>query len=237
MAGECDRCGECCRRSTPALHEEDLKLIGESGGLDLVHLVTFRRGELVHDQVRGVLAPLHEEVVKLRSRPHSWECFFLNEDSGDGAGCGRYEQRPLECKLLLCKNPAPLAEAYATGRITRLDIVGGHGAVAELIAAHEDQCGYEELAAWARRLHLDASNREAAETILAAVHFDARAREILTGRLPEMNEEDRAAVAACCLGRPLAETLSMFGLSIARQEDGAIRLSASGTIHHPAARP
>ncbi len=235
MARECDRCGECCRRSTPALHEEDLALIGGEDGLDLVHLVTFRRGELVHDQVRGVLAPLEQEVVKLRSLQGSWACVFLDRDSG--SDCGRYEARPLECRLLFCKDPSPLAEVYDTGRITRRDITGEQGAVAELIKAHEEQCGYDELAAWARRIHQIASDREAIEAILAAVHFDAQARVLLAQRLPELSDEDRAAVAACCLGRPLTETLSMFGLTAIRQENGTLRLTAAGTIHHPAAQP
>lgn len=236
----CDRCGECCRRSTPALHEEDLALIGGDGGLDLVHLITFRRGELVHDQIRGELVPLEQEVVKLRSMPGGWACIFLLEpESGEEtAGCARYQARPLECRLLLCKDPEPLAEAYDTGRITRQDIVGAEGPIADLIAAHEARCGYEDLAQWARRLHADATDTAAQEAILASVRFDAAARSMLLERLPAMDDADKAAVAACCLGRPLTETIpAMFGLELRKSADGAIHLAARGVIHHPAARP
>ncbi|MFW5734556.1 MAG: YkgJ family cysteine cluster protein [Oceanidesulfovibrio sp.] len=236
MSAECVRCGECCRRSTPALHQEDLDLIGGSDGLDLVHLVTFRRGELVRDQVRGVLAPLDQEVVKLRSARDSWACMFLVDRDGR-AGCARYEARPLECRLLLCKDPRALAEAYGVGRVTRNDIIGPRGRLAELVQAHEAQCGYEELAAFARRFHCDSSDTAAAKALLAAVHFDSRARELVCERLRDKRAEERAAVAACVLGRPLPETMTMFGLAVVEQATGGLGLVARGTSHHPAARP
>ncbi|MEW5773180.1 MAG: YkgJ family cysteine cluster protein [Thermodesulfobacteriota bacterium] len=137
----CDRCGQCCRQGGPALHAEDLPLVRDKV-LTYADLFTLRRGEPARDQFRDRLLPLEAELVKLKGAGDpSWTCVFLQEP----AGCGIYASRPLECRLLSCKDTAALAAAYASGRLGRADILPPGSALAQLAAEHEARCPVPEL--------------------------------------------------------------------------------------------
>lgn len=194
-APTCDRCGRCCRAGGPALHAADLPLVGSRGDrvLTYAHLFTLRRGEPAHDQVQGRLLPLDEEMVKLKAAGDpDWTCVFYQEA---GHGCAIYAHRPLECRLLSCKDTAPLAAAYAQDRLGRADILPPGSALADLAAEHEARCPVPELSRLlAAARSGDAAAAQAAADMLA---YDRAFRAALVDKgLP-------ADVLPFLLGRPL----------------------------------
>lgn len=206
---ECTRCGTCCAKGGPALHMEDLELF-EKGVFQRKDLMTFRRGELVRNNVTGQLEPLQQEIVKLsRRNPSTWTCCFFNVVD---RLCFIYGDRPVECRTLDCWNPDALEDMYAESRVTRFDVVGKDTGLAELVNMHEEKCGYEFLGTIYEKMQEDPA---AKEEFLESVRFDMAFRKVV---------QEKAGVPAAemefLFGRTLAETVHMFGLRIVETEHG-----------------
>lgn len=182
----CIRCGDCCRAGGPALHREDLPLI-ESGRISRSDLVTYRAGEPVRDQVRGELAQLDHEIVKVRSAGPGWTCVFFDETL---TSCAIYEIRPAECRALKCWDTSDLEAMYEAERLSRFDVVSG--GAAEIAREHEARCPA------ARALEPAVSGGKELEEML---RYDEALRETLIQRGASMEELD------FLLGRPLAAIL------------------------------
>lgn len=190
-APACARCGQCCRQGGPALHAEDLPLVRDKV-LAYADLFTLRRGEPARDQFQERLLPLETELVKIKGAGDpDWACIFLT----DPAGCGIYASRPLECRLLSCRDTAPLARAYASGRLARAHILPPGSALAQLAREHEARCPVPELA---RRLTAARSgDSAAARAVSDMLGYDRAFRAALVEKgLP-------ADVLPFLLGRPL----------------------------------
>jgi len=216
----CRACGACCRKGGPVLHREDLALL-EEGVLPPAALVTLRAGELARDDVRGTLAPLPEEAIKLAGGGGSWSCLYLDAASGR---CAVYAKRPAQCRALCCEDASALAAMYDQGRLTRAEALPAlHSGWPALALAHEAECAWARLAPLALRAPCD---DEAGQALLEAVRFDQAFRELAA---------ERAAVPAGALpllfGRPLLALLADFGLAPA---DGGTRLVRSGLLLYPA---
>lgn len=208
---ECTRCGTCCAKGGPALHTEDLARL-EKGAFARKDLVTFRRGELMRDQISGALVPLEAEIVKLKGRDTNvWTCCFLNVVDHL---CFIYNDRPAECRALDCWNPEEITAMYDKDRVTRFDIVGEESGVAELIRTHEEKCGYELLERHAAAFDTDSAAREA---FTEAVRFDMAFRAVV---------QEKAGIPANELefffGRTLADTAHMFGLCVRTTDHGPV---------------
>ncbi len=198
---QCKRCGTCCLGGGPALHREDLELLGAPGGIDLCHLVTLRTGEPVHDQPTGKIVPLLEEMLKIKGGGGSWACIFYNRDE---KACAIYKGRPLECRVLNCRDTSELERIYTKDRIGRKDLLEKNHPLWELIKAHEQKCPASELAG----LHEK------------SVRGDAPARDRLTSMI-RYDEELRKAVLKrtgldpslldFLFGRPVGIILKGFG--------------------------
>ena len=192
------------------LHREDIILL-EEGVLPPAALVTLRAGELVRDDVRGTLAPLPEEAIKLAGGGGGWSCLYLDAAS---LLCSIYARRPAQCMALFCEDVSALAAMYEQGRLTRADVLPLlHPDWLPLAGAHEAECAWTRLAPLALRAHRDT---EAERSLLEAVRFDHAFRELAA---------ERAAVPVDALlllfGRPLYVLLSDFGLAL---EAGGTRL-------------
>ena len=210
----CKACGACCRKGGPVLHREDHALV-EEGVLPPTALVTLRAGELVRDDLRGTLAPLPTEAVKLVGSGRGWSCLYLDAISNR---CSMYAKRPAQCRAQCCEDDSALAGMYEQGRLTRADVLPLlHPDWLPLAGAHEAECAWARLAPLALRAHCDVA---AGRILLEAVRFDCAFRELAV---------ERAAVPAEVLlllfGRPLQALLSDFGLA---PEDGGTRLVRSG---------
>lgn len=206
---ECTRCGTCCAKGGPALHKSDLELY-KKGVFQRKDLMTFRRGELVRNNVTGQLEPLQQELVKITRRNEStWTCCFFNVVD---RLCFIYNDRPEECKALDCWNPDALQDMYEENRITRFDVLGDNNGYAELVRMHEEKCGYEYLGTVFERMKEDPS---AKEEFLESVRFDMAFRKVV---------QEKAGVPSADMeflfGRNLGETVHMFGLRIVETEHG-----------------
>ncbi|UZP66128.1 YkgJ family cysteine cluster protein [Desulfovibrio mangrovi] len=208
---ECTRCGTCCAKGGPALHREDLSRL-EKGAFGRKDLMTFRRGELVRDQISGELMPLEQEIVKLRGRDtNTWTCRFLNIVDHL---CFIYNDRPVECRALDCWNPEEISAMYDKDRITRMDVVGDESGVAELIRVHEEKCGYAQLERHSAAFDADPAAREA---FAEAVRFDMAFRAVVCEKAGIPAEE-----LEFYFGRTLADTAHMFGLKVTVTEEGPV---------------
>lgn len=230
----CKRCGKCCRLGGPVLHLEDcvlLQLFPEDGtlersGLWLSDLVTLRKGELVRDDVAGTLLPLPDECVKIAPAAGSenWTCRFLRQEKPDQeAVCQAYAFRPAQCRALDCADSEAIAALYTHDRISREVVLKTVRAPLEwlaLLPAYEEMCAYERIAPLARLVLPPInpgtpSEKEATETLLETVRYDISFR-----RLCEERGHIPAEILPFLLGRPLSETLDMFGLALTRDSRG-----------------
>ena len=202
------------------LHQEDLALVKE-GVLPPAALVTLRAGELARDDVRGTLAPLPEEAIKLAGSDGLWSCLYLDAVS---CRCSIYAERPAQCRAQCCEDASALAAMYEQKRLTRADALPQlHPDWPALAGVHEAECAWARLAPLALRAHRDA---EAGRVLLEAVRFDHAFRDLAA---------ERAAVPIAALpllfGRPLRALLSDFGLALG---NGGARLVRTGLSRYPA---
>ncbi|MEE4608157.1 MAG: YkgJ family cysteine cluster protein [Desulfobacteraceae bacterium] len=218
--GACRRCGTCCRRGGPALHQVDKELI-VAGHLSLTDLYTIRAGELVRDDVAGgLLIPADTDIVKIREAPGSRACAFL--DPGRN-GCTIYRWRPLECRILRCWDTAEIQRRYRLGRLVRADLIGHIDGLWDLVADHDRRCDARRLVSLVRRRRRGGSAAEA--ELSGMIRYDEALREGLgaRGRVP-------ATMLDFLLGRPVRVLLRAMGV-LARQ------VSMDGTLGEPGKGP
>ncbi|WP_045218177.1 hypothetical protein [Desulfonatronum thioautotrophicum] len=202
----CRRCGTCCRKGGPALHQADLALLRDKS-IHRADLITLRVGEPVHDQVKGQIILLDAECIKIRSQDETGCCFHqpapARQDIPNGSTtppqghCAIHENKPVECAALKCWDTTDLALAAGTPRLSRLEILGKDNAMAELIRDHETHCAVADLLR-----HLQTPTQKSAEHLRHATTYDAALRDLL---------QEKAAVPAdhlpFLLGRPLSEVI------------------------------
>lgn len=212
-ANQCQRCGTCCEKGGPGLHQEDRDLV-ERGRIPLRCLFTLRRGELARDNVKGSLVPLPEEIIKIKGHAGSWACLFYDADN---RGCGIYSHRPLECRVLNCRDTRRIEQVYDTARLTRRDLLSGVDGLWDLVEDHERRCSYDGLTSLVAEGRCEGRlNRE--DALLEIIRYDAHVRQLTTekGRMDEH-------MLDFIFGRPLVETIRMYDLELKKQ-DGDYRL-------------
>ncbi len=198
---ECIRCGTCCKKGGPSFHIEDKPLI-EKGIIPTKYLYTIRKGELAHDNIKGGLIPVASDIIKIKGRKESWTCVFFNEAEKT---CKIYENRPLECRVLKCRDTREIEKIYDKNRLTRKELVSGIKWIWDLIEEHEKRCSYEKTGRLSKKLETG-KTKEALEDILEVVSYDAEIRRLLVskgGVDPDITD--------FLFGRPLIETIKMFG--------------------------
>jgi len=194
---QCRRCGICCRKGGPALHREDAPLV-ERGAIPIRHLFTLRKGEMVVDNVHGGTMPLAGEIIKIKGRDGAWTCCFY--DSAAQA-CGIYDARPVECRVLTCRDTAAIERMYARDRLTRRDLLSAVSGLWDLVQAHETNCAIRKIEALVAQLQgaTAAAARAALGEIMA---YDRHLRALTV---------EKSGMAADQLdflfGRPLADTI------------------------------
>jgi len=202
----CQRCGECCIRGGPAIHEADAALI-LNGSIPLNQLYTIRPGERAYDNVNGGLFQVTTDIIKIISREGSQACVFYDDANN---ACRIYEKRPMECRLQACWDNAALQQAYTGDRLSRKEILVNSQWLRELIDAHEERCHFEFIYPLVESR--EAGDMSAAAELTEIVNYDAYFRDIAVskGQVP-------ADLLDFLLGRPLAEILQkQFGIKINR---------------------
>jgi Fe-S-cluster containining protein len=218
---ECKRCGTCCEKGGPTLHRQDLALF-DKGILSMTDCITHRRGELLHNQLQGMVLPLTEELVKVASAPDgkkkSTVCRFYKPGE-----CTIHSDRPAECRAMDCENPDELAAMYDKNRIARADLVAPDSAMGQLMAAHDAQCDLMLMAELALRIRKSARDREAYDQVLAMRAYDAAVRE----KVMEHVEADES-VLQFLFGRSLDLLFPGYGLRCLSQGGKTILVGTGG---------
>ncbi|MCK4486029.1 MAG: YkgJ family cysteine cluster protein [Desulfobacterales bacterium] len=204
----CIRCGTCCMKGGPTLHEEDAILFTK-GILKRSDVYTLRKGEVVRN-IDDTLLVLEQEVIKIKGQGEAWSCMFYDDDQG---ACRIYDHRPLECRALKCWDLRGFKEVMERPCLQRRDLIKRDDGILEIISAHEQRCAYETLESAVSGLRGPDSDK-AVENILALLQYDHYMRPLLTEKLKvDPNAMD------FFFGRPLTTTIRMFGLCVKQEGD------------------
>ncbi len=211
----CNRCGQCCLGSSPALQRRDIPLVSK-GLIPWSYLYTVRTGEPVWNNIDGKLEQTQQEIVKVREKTGKAGCLFYNDGQ---KACNIYDHRPIQCAAQACWDETEFLRVYAEPKATRQDIIRDESLV-RLVSEHEKRCAYTALDRWVRRIETDGS--QAIEKILALLRFDHDLRLMVPEKLGISPEE-----LDFVFGRPLMDIISLFGLKLIKEKDGSFCLTLS----------
>ena len=200
----CIRCGKCCAKGGPALHRQDLPLVkGSAAALKWKNLITYRKGELVSDNVKGGLACLENEFVKLRPAPDGPACIFYDSAL---CGCAIYPSRPLECRVLKCWDTQELEAVYCRERLVRQDILKSFNSLLQIVEEHEKRCSHSQLRQILQSKDMEWGQK--AQKTVDMLSTDKAVRDLVA----QKSGLDLDALDFV-FGRPMFKTLFQYGLS------------------------
>jgi Fe-S-cluster containining protein len=211
----CVRCGECCHMSSPTLHVEDLPLVKE-GKISWQHLVALRKGEPARSPFDGKPFILSEERIKVAEKEGSRQCVFL---ISEGNQCAIYSDRPLQCRAQACWDPMPARDTAELPFLLRSHIFEGIDLLVEVIAEHENRCGFDALtAAFEELVRSEGKN---VEPVLKLLAYEDHFRRFVSDKfnIPPQYLD-------LLLGRSFARMAPLFGFRVLEEEDGTRRLVA-----------
>jgi len=206
----CIRCGECCLSGGPTLQAEDFGLL-KQGIIKKEALYTVRKGELVRDNINEEMRITSEELIKVKERAGGNRgCMFYDEDE---KACTIYEQRPVQCSALKCWDTAEFIKVFRSKKLERKDILDDP-ILLGLMEEHEKRCRYELLEKYIKQIKSD--GEKAVGKILDILKFDYEFRPFMMRKLG-LDPKDMDFL----FGRPLNETIAMFGFRIVEESDGS----------------
>jgi Fe-S-cluster containining protein len=209
----CVRCGDCCRKSSPTLHLEDLELL-QNNRIPWNLLDTLRRGEPVQSPFEEKLFFLLDERIKIREKDGSQECVLLD---GNGSGCLIYDNRPLQCRAQACWDEEPAKQLSKQAYLTRRDIFQDVELLLELIAEHDQRCSFDQLQGAFQQLQADSG--ESINALLELLRYEEHFRTFLAEQL-----NIPADTLNLIFGRSYAELVPLFGFRVEVDADGTRRL-------------
>jgi len=214
---ECIRCGTCCIKGGPSFHLEDKFLI-DKGIIPSKYIYTIRKGERSYDNVKECFFPASSDILKLKGQKDSWTCIFFNEITNH---CKIYEHRPMECKILKCWDTREIEKNYAKNRLTRQDLISSVEGLWEIVEGHQERCSYDML-----QFFIDSLNKgkkdEALKGILEIIEYDIQIRELVVQKAGLETD-----LTDFLFGRPITETIKIYGLKIKKKEDKYILIPIS----------
>ncbi|UCD65533.1 MAG: YkgJ family cysteine cluster protein [Deltaproteobacteria bacterium] len=200
---ECDRCGTCCEKGGPALHQEDRVLLQENW-LNPDHLITIRKGEPVFSLDSKDPAPAQSELVKIKGKGSTWTCIFFQENE---ASCSIYEHRPLECSLLKCWDTLALEKVSGRNLLSRYDIIAPYDPVLPFIKTHEEKCSLDKLDLLFSELSSEDTQNQAITLLTTLVNTDLSIRSQAYTKFHFSLD-----LELFYFGRPLFKILEQFGI-------------------------
>ncbi len=168
----CERCGTCCIKGGPGLHDADIRLVSETL-ISPENLYTIRAGELVKDNINGGLIYADGEIIKICARPGSTACVYFN---GDENACGIYDNRPSQCRALQCRNTQALEDMQAKNRLKRGDLFGNVAWLWAFISDHEAECSYGKVRLLVAQR--EAGDPSASRMLAEMVSYDRAVRDL-----------------------------------------------------------
>ncbi len=214
----CVRCGRCCLFAAPSLQKTDLPLF-RNRLLDGKYLYTVRKGELVRDNVNGEMHFIDHEIIKIRERKGGEGCILYDPKE---KACTIYAYRPGQCRALACWNDTEFRQVFSQPKAERRDILKDPSLL-RLISEHENRCGYGTISHYVKQI--ETQGEPMVQRILKILQYDHDIRGLARDRLGlDSREMD------LLFGRPLTDTIHMFGLAIAEDADGSFLLTAEEPI-------
>ncbi len=214
----CIRCGECCLATGPSLQKTDLPLFFNHV-IDGTHLYTIRKGELVRDNIKDTLKFTDQEIIKLRDREEGKGCILYD---GNEKACTIYGDRPSQCRAFGCWDTTEFEKVFSRPKASRGDLVKD-SSLLRLISAHETKCNYETISCHVEQI--PDQGETAIQQILKTLQYDQEIRKLTHERLAiDPLEMD------LLYGRPLTETIHMFGLEVKQEADGSSLLTLERTL-------
>jgi Fe-S-cluster containining protein len=215
----CRCCGTCCRKGGPGLHLEDRELV-DSGKIPLSHLLTFRQGEPVCDNVTGSIAPSVTDIIRIKSiHDGRSECVYYDPAK---KGCLIYHHRPSECDALQCWDTRKIEAVYNCRRLTRRHLLSGVQGLWDLVTHHQERCDYAHIADLADRIRQRRRSEAAEKELLELIRFDGHLRQVTL----ERGNLD-PGMLDFLFGRPLSFTIGLFQLRMTKTDSG-FRIEHSG---------
>jgi Fe-S-cluster containining protein len=209
----CIRCGQCCLSSSPTLQMADISLI-TGGVIETRSLYTIRAGELVRDNILNELRITDREMLKVREQKNGGGCICYDEQLKT---CRIYDHRPVQCKALACWDESEFMAVYDRPGAGRKDVIQDNLLLA-LIDEHDRRCSYGMLAQCVKQI--EAEGEKPVERILEIMKFDYHFRPFISKRMGIGVDE-----MEFFFGRPLIDTIKMFGLEVIREPDGSFYLT------------
>ncbi|MCI4625415.1 MAG: YkgJ family cysteine cluster protein [Candidatus Magnetoovum sp. WYHC-5] len=211
----CKRCGECCEKGSPTLHISDSELI-KNGTLTYSDLFTIREGELVYNNIDDEFVTIDYELIKLREKPSGRVCIFYNEDSKE---CPIYENRPNQCRAYECWDTQKFMTFFnSEEKLTREHIIYNMGFLKEIVNKHEVKCSYANLSDIVQRIQ---KGTDMVSELFEIIEYDNTLRHFLTEK--SGIHEDHLPLL---LGRPIIQTIIMYGYRIESNDAGTYTLVA-----------
>jgi len=192
---------------------EDAGLVRD-GRIQRHDLYTIRIGELVRDNVNDRLKISEKELIKIKEKPDGKGCILYDEKAG---ACRIYDHRPAQCAALSCWDESAFMRVYKGPKLERRKIVDNN-ILLGLMEQHEAKCSYTALDKLVRQI--EKHGEEAVKGILALLRFDHQLRPFVSEKMDIAPEE-----MDFFFGRPLTETITMFGLQVTREPDGSFFLT------------
>jgi Fe-S-cluster containining protein len=213
----CVRCGDCCRKSSPTLHLEDLELL-QNNRIPWNQLVTLRRGEPVLSPFEEQVFFLLDERIKIREMAGTQECMFLD---GNGNGCQIYANRPLQCRAQACWDGEPAKQLGKQPYLTRRDIFPEVELLLELLTEHDRRCSFDRLQQAFQQLQADQG--ESIEAVIELLRYEEHFRNFLAEQLNIPSD-----TLELIFGRSYADLVPLFGFRVEVETDGTCCLVPDG---------
>jgi Fe-S-cluster containining protein len=201
----CIRCGTCCLKGGPVLHQKDKKIL-LAGHVGHQHLVTIRKGELALNPVSGKLEQVPQELIKVRGKGKDWACCFYNKKE---ASCAIYAHRFIECRLLKCWDTSELMPVIGKKTIIRADIINPNDPILKVIETHEQECPYHEVEKLIFNLSRKTDKSKNLAKLTELVRKDLSVRSYAIAELGL-----KAEFELFIFGRPLFKALRDRGLAV-----------------------
>jgi Fe-S-cluster containining protein len=204
---------------------EDLPLIKEEF-IRRRDLFTIRKGELIRDNVNENLLVSQVELIKMRERKGGvGGCIFYDDTR---KACTIYEHRPVQCSTFKCWDTEDFDRVYGGPKLTRREVVQGE-VLLGMLEEHERRCSYSVLEKCVKQI--ESEGEKAVEKILDLLRFDFHLRPFISEKLGLSAEE-----TDFLFGRPLSDTITMFGLKVVREQDGSFLLTTANNPHRRGAK-
>lgn len=204
---ECTRCGTCCANGGPALHVQDKELI-EGGAIPVSHLITIRKGEVVHNPVSNRLQSVKNELIKINGVGKEWSCFYFDPEQ---KGCTIYDHRPMACRALECWDTEAVEQIIEKDLLSRSDLISKDDPLYQAVTEHESAFPCPDLG-----VILKQGGSETSKELEESANREVAFRTELVGRHDlSLGEE------LFYFGRPLFHLLISVGARI-RESEGRL---------------